>query len=403
MSSSLPTAPRKPIPPLSIPQTTDTPTSTSSASTPTRKRKQGAFDSYKQVVLDVREMIEENKDVYSLEKALRMLLAGFDELDNTTPTKKPKPELPSMPASAINDVDHAVTLFGLEYSDSMLEYDWEVANSPEILLSMEAENLLQWMREAGFWKRNSCEALSRTFIDIVLFDRLRAHQEEVAARRLFLRGEYQLNARASAELQVFGIADYALGYDPLNPTKPKSFESFSILVEAKRGGSSTIYQGAPQVIAYMVAAQQHRLNLKTGRITNTIYGMVSDGIQWQFLRLDGKKLRISNQFRSIKKSDRNQIYHFIDRIIQASIASSPHTTPRRHFPRTQERWLEAVESKIFYPSSPSNQEKMPLERFMSADHDDEEDLNDNDYLKIQRLGGKIEFHPIQKKSSAQSL
>jgi hypothetical protein len=41
-----------------------------------------------------------------------------------------------------------------------------------------------------------------------------------------------------------------------------------------------------QGVAYMVAAQQHRHSLEPERIINTVYGIVSDGIRWEFLRLD---------------------------------------------------------------------------------------------------------------------
>jgi hypothetical protein len=44
------------------------------------------------------------------------------------------------------------------------------------------ETLLKRMIRTPFWKSDSAEVLSRTFLDIVLLDRLEAHQEELAAR-----------------------------------------------------------------------------------------------------------------------------------------------------------------------------------------------------------------------------
>lgn len=244
------------------------------------------------------------------------------------------------------------------------------------------------MRDAEFWRRDSAEALSRTFIDLVLFDRLRVHQEEVAAKHLYLRGKYQLHARTLAKQQVSGSADYVLGYDPLDPTEPKSFESFSIVVEAKKG---SIYQGLGQAVAYMVAAQQHRLSLKPQRIVNTIYGIVSDGIRWQFLQLEGKKLLISDEFRTIKSSGRTRVYLFVDRIIRASIASSPHTIPRHRFPATQDRWREGIESEIFEdPPSPSKKALMAPIEFSGAGAGGEIDPNDVEEYEILRSGGSAE-------------
>ena len=40
-------------------------------------------------------------------------------------------------------------------------------------------------------------------------------------------------------------------------------------------------------------------------------------------------------------------YRFIDRIIAAAVASSPHTTPSKTFPSTNEAWNKKVEDGIF--------------------------------------------------------
>jgi hypothetical protein len=136
---------------------------------------------------------------------------------------------------------------------------------------------------------------------------------------------------------ITGITDYVLGYDPVIPSTPKTFESISVIMEAKRrlrnaGGAD----GLPQAITYMVGIQQQRMRLeKPKRVVDTTYGIISDGIIWQFLRLIGKQLQISTPLSNLSSAGRLSIYQFIDAIIRASISLSPHTTPQRHFPATK--------------------------------------------------------------------
>ncbi|PGG98208.1 hypothetical protein GX51_06928 [Blastomyces parvus] len=164
------------------------------------------------------------------------------------------------------------------------------------------------------------------YIDLVLFDMLGRYQEEFATRQLCLIGKHPLSAQSLSDQRVSGIADYVLGYEPPIRTVPRSFESFSIIVEAKK---DSLGPDLGQIVAYMVAAQQHRLGLRPSRITNIIYGMISDGILWRFLRLDGKVLRVSDVVHAISNYGQRHVYLYIDRIIRASIESSPHMSPRK--------------------------------------------------------------------------
>ncbi len=118
------------------------------------------------------------------------------------------------------------------------------------LTDCQSDVLLKKMLLAEFWRLDSAEALSRTLIDIVLFDRLLAHQHDLTARNLVILGEYRIKALNSVTQQVVsGDADYVLGYDPFNPLGPKQFESCSIIVEAKR--KVTFEAGLAQATAYM--------------------------------------------------------------------------------------------------------------------------------------------------------
>lgn len=154
-----------------------------------------------------------------------------------------------------------------------------------------------------------------------------AYQKEIAARKISVRGEYHVETQVLERKEIITCsADYVLGYDPSGISDPKAFKSTSVIVEAKRN-PLTDGGGLPQLVAYMVGIQQNRIRLEEPkRIVDTTYGILSDGITWHFLRLSGKKLQISSPFSSLNPAGRISIYRFVDTIIGASVALSPHYT-----------------------------------------------------------------------------
>jgi hypothetical protein len=72
-----------------------------------------------------------------------------------------------------------------------------------------------------------------------------------------------------------------------------------ILIEAKKG---ELNAGWGQCAAEMIAAQ--KFNLANGQEIQTIYGSVTTGTQWQFLRLMGKDLTIDTTEYSLDPIDR---------------------------------------------------------------------------------------------------
>ncbi|PGH30634.1 hypothetical protein GX50_06586 [[Emmonsia] crescens] len=157
----------------------------------------------------------------------------------------------------------------------------------------------------------SAKAFSRTFIDLVLFDILERCQEEFTARNLCLIGEHPLSAQSKSSQRVSRIADCVLGYEPPMPTLSRTIESISILV----GSLGRL----GHIIAYIAAAQQHRLSIMPLRIINIIYGMISDGVSWRFLRLGGKILRVSDIFNGTTDRGQRRVNLYIDRIVKAAI------------------------------------------------------------------------------------
>jgi hypothetical protein len=111
-----------------------------------------------------------------------------------------------------------------------------------------SDPLLKRLRESDL---QSAESLCRTSIDLVLFDRLSAHQEILGARQLSLKGERSIVARClEPQHVVSGDADYVLGYDFKHPHATKAqFESSMIVVEAKK--NITFAGGIAQAAIYM--------------------------------------------------------------------------------------------------------------------------------------------------------
>jgi hypothetical protein len=72
-----------------------------------------------------------------------------------------------------------------------------------------------------------------------------------------------------------------------------------IIIEAKKGDLNA---GWGQCAAEMVAAQ--KFNLANGQEVETIYGSITTGTQWQFLKLTGKNLTIDATEYSLEPIDR---------------------------------------------------------------------------------------------------
>jgi S-methylmethionine-dependent homocysteine/selenocysteine methylase len=107
--------------------------------------------------------------------------------------------------------------------------------------------LLKRLRTAKFWHVQSAEALCRTSIDLVLFERLSAHQEDEALRNLVLQAEKPIvSYLPNPKEAITGDVDYQLGYWTQDG---RALESAMIVVEAKK--HTTLDSGVAQCAAYL--------------------------------------------------------------------------------------------------------------------------------------------------------
>ena len=99
-----------------------------------------------------------------------------------------------------------------------------------------------------------------------------------------------------AENGLTGVCDFLVS---LSPAQFHLEAPVILLVEAKRDNLTI---GLGQCVAEMVAAQ--RFNTEKGNDIPCIYGAITSGIDWIFLKLEGKKLQLDMAAYTIERCDR---------------------------------------------------------------------------------------------------
>ena len=159
---------------------------------------------------------------------------------------------------------------------------------------------------SSFWHSHSAEALRRTPLDLILFDRLSLKQEDEGARNLVLKRGQTITTPCLGNQMVCGVADYALGYcHAASFGRASILESITIVIEAKQ--RERLEQGIPRMILYLSGIQQSRAELHPERIMKTVYGILT-GLAFRFFRLDGDHhLYISKLFATDYEDEKRQV------------------------------------------------------------------------------------------------
>ncbi len=132
------------------------------------------------------------------------------------------------------------------------------------------------------------KAKSELIVAFVLVE-LREHFER---RISFFSG---IDFNVDAEDGLTGVCDFLVS---LSPEQFYLEAPALILVEAKK---DDLTSGLGQCVAEMVAAQ--RFNAEEGNDIACIYGTITSGIDWLFLKLEGKKLYIDMNAYQISQCD----------------------------------------------------------------------------------------------------
>ena len=97
------------------------------------------------------------------------------------------------------------------------------------------------------------------------------------------------------DANLTGVCDFVVS---LSPRQFSLKAPIIIFVEAKK---DDLLVGLGQCVAEMVAAQ--RFNAEAGNDIACIYGTITSGIDWLFLKLEGKKLYIDMSAYQISQCD----------------------------------------------------------------------------------------------------
>ena len=117
-------------------------------------------------------------------------------------------------------------------------------------------------------------------------------REQLEHRISFFSG---IDFNVNAEDGLTGVCDFVVS---LSPGQFSLKAPIIILVEAKR---DDLTAGLGQCVAEMVAAQ--RFNAEEGNDIARIYGTITSGIDWLFLKLEGKQLYIDMNAYQIAQCD----------------------------------------------------------------------------------------------------
>ena len=105
-----------------------------------------------------------------------------------------------------------------------------------------------------------------------------------------------IDFNVDAENGLTGVCDFLVS---LSPSQFHLEAPVITLVEAKR---DNLTMGLGQCVAEMVAAQ--RFNAERGNDIPCVYGALTSGIDWVFLKLEGKKLQLDMAAYTIDRCDK---------------------------------------------------------------------------------------------------
>ena len=112
--------------------------------------------------------------------------------------------------------------------------------------------------------------------------------------RVSLFSGIDFNVDASKELT--GVCDFLVSLSP------EAFELEAPVIALVEAKNSDVKLGVAQCAAEMVAAQ--RFNAEQGNSIPRVYGAITSGTDWLFLKLEGKTLHIDMRIYTLERCDR---------------------------------------------------------------------------------------------------
>ena len=145
-----------------------------------------------------------------------------------------------------------------------------------------------WLEHTLAYRRNSFATMrtEKSISEALIAPILMAVEEKYRDKITIFSGEPLITE------DLAGVCDFLITKVPI-AISPR--ESYFVLVEAKR---QDLFSGIPQCVAEMYAAQILNEN------TDTVYGCVSIGIDWIFIKLEGKIATIDPTIFTITEVDK---------------------------------------------------------------------------------------------------
>ena len=155
---------------------------------------------------------------------------------------------------------------------------------PSALLTAVLERNMPFALAMGTEKAKSELIVSEVLVELcVHFD-----------NRVSLFSGIDFNVDASKELT--GICDFLVSLSP------EAFELEAPVIALVEAKNSDVKLGVAQCAAEMVAAQ--RFNAEHGNSIPRVYGAITSGTDWLFLKLEGKTLHIDMRIYTLERCDR---------------------------------------------------------------------------------------------------
>ncbi|KAJ9349639.1 hypothetical protein C8Q69DRAFT_440608 [Paecilomyces variotii] len=308
------------------------------------------LDKVKELLRSVKGILKEEPDTgQKLDEARRKLDKALEVMDR----------LPTLAASSLREPD-VTDIFGLSYDKRSPEI-WKIDERdlipvPEALLS----RIEEMEKVRGIHPIN--EATVRWRLDIILQYCVRLEQQRVAdidpttsERPITLTAETQLECRIMYKKQpvlLSGKADYSIWYED------HGMSTNLVICEAKDLGHASI--GIPQCLAYM--GMVNDIRRREDRINSMVYGCVTDGQGFTFLRIDNDhKYSVWNSQRWDNGfPERDKIWTHLVRMTRCASALSPRTSVKKVHRAVDDTTRGQKHWRLHFGSSERSDEMMSM-------------------------------------------
>lgn len=161
-------------------------------------------------------------------------------------------------------------------------------------------------------------------MNIIICDMLSAYEPALARRHLRVTGNCSIITQLPENRRIItGSPDMVIAYGHGRWFRVGLHQrTTAVILQTKKGPEP--YDVPAQAVAYMVGMHQKCMLLSpSGAEERTTYGILSDGVEWQFMKLIANTIYQSRTFSMKEDKDRAVIYRYVHEIIKDSIDQAP--------------------------------------------------------------------------------